>query len=61
MMSWQAERLEAIHAEEPFLLLVDVKCSSPWQLEFESSCLDLVTILLFVNDTIELVKTYLLK
>jgi hypothetical protein len=33
----QGERLEAVHAEEPFLLQVDVKCTSPWQLELTDS------------------------
>jgi len=39
----QFDEQDGIHADEPFLLLSDIRCLSPWQLELGSSKLELST------------------
>lgn len=35
--------MEAIQAEEPFLLMPELKCTSPWAVDIQDSDLQLVT------------------
>ena len=39
----QFKTIESVNAEEPFLLLSDVRCLSPWTLEIDRSSLTLVS------------------
>ncbi len=41
---FQFEDIDTIHAEEPFLLLTDVKCASPWPIDLKSSSIELVSL-----------------
>lgn len=38
----QFEALEAVHAEEPFLLMTDIRCTSPWPVDIKTSTVALV-------------------
>lgn len=38
------ESVEAVHAEEPFLLNTEIRCTSPWPIEINNSSLTLVII-----------------
>ena len=40
---FQFETIEAVHADDPFLLTTDIVCSSPWPLEMKNSSLHLVS------------------
>lgn len=37
LVSIQYEKVESVHAEEPFLLLCDIRCTSPWTVAMETS------------------------
>ena len=39
---FQFEALEAVHAEEPFLLMTDIRCTSPWPVDIKTSTVALV-------------------
>ena len=43
----QFEALEAVHAEEPFLLMTDIRCTSPWPVDIKTSTVALVGCLFF--------------
>ena len=40
---YKFDRLDSVRSEEPFLLLADIKCMSPWPVEIETSSLTLVS------------------
>ena len=43
---FQFETIEAIQAEEPFLLMPELRCTSPWPVDIQDSDLQLVRLLL---------------
>ena len=42
MVCCQFEAVEAVHAEEPFLLMTDIRCSAPWAVDIKTSSAALV-------------------
>lgn len=43
---FQFEEIENIQAEEPFILLPELTCTSPWPVEFKSSQLQMVNMII---------------
>ncbi|KAL8612906.1 hypothetical protein ACOMHN_034983 [Nucella lapillus] len=41
LQSLKFEAVEAVHAEEPFLLMTDIRCTSPWPVHIQTSSLSL--------------------
>lgn len=50
MNSMKFETVESVHADEPFLLLTDIKSVSPWPVEIQNSELKLSAFAQLVND-----------
>ena len=56
LTSIQFEPIEGVHADEPFLLLSDIRCSSPWPLVIKSSQIELVSFL--INHVMQWIKNH---
>ena len=42
-MLLQFEEVQTVYADEAFILMVDIRCSSSWTVEFQTSCVALVS------------------
>lgn len=51
LMSMKFETIEAIQAEEPFLLMPELRCTSPWPVDIQDSDLQLTTYVQSADDS----------
>ncbi|XP_077995405.1 trafficking protein particle complex subunit 11-like [Glandiceps talaboti] len=53
LASLKFETVEHVHSEEPFLLMIDIKCTSPWPITIETSHLTLSNEVNSMDETLE--------
>ncbi|XP_076446039.1 trafficking protein particle complex subunit 11-like [Babylonia areolata] len=53
LQSLKFEAVEAVHAEEPFLLMTDIRCTSPWPVDIQTSSVTLSEYIKTASDVFE--------